>query len=80
MVFSEELEVGRRVWYWKDFEVFELSLVFLHLVTRICTHSSTRHEDRHDWSYVRFTFVFERESFEFGAYDIMHDLSEMSFG
>ena len=29
------------------------------------------------WS---FTFVFERESFEFGAYDIMHDLSEMSFG
>ena len=26
---SEELEVGRQIWYWKDFEVFELSLVFL---------------------------------------------------
>ena len=60
--------------------VFGLSFGFLHLVTRICAYNSIRHEDRHDWSYVKFTFVFERESFEFGAYDIMHELSEMSCG
>ena len=32
------------------------------------------------WSYVSFTFVFERKSLEFGAYDIVHEASEMSFG
>ena len=76
---SEKLEVGRQTWYWKDFEVFGLSLVFLHLVTSTCDHNSICHEDRHDWSYVSFTFVSERKNFEFGAYDIVHESNEMSF-
>ena len=139
---SEELEVGRQIWYWKDFEVFELSLVFLlfflararclsaglrylrltrpprhdrgpvpggnrsaasclctvlrralyhyatrsplslvflHLFASICDYNGICHEDRHDGSYVSFTFISERRNSEFGSYDIVHESNEMSF-
>ena len=54
-------------------------MIFIHLVTRICAYNIICHEDRHDWSYVSFTFVSERKSFEFGTYDIEYELNEMSF-
>ena len=34
----------------------------------------------HIRSYVKFYFRFQRESLEFGTYDIVHEASEMSFG
>ena len=42
--------------------------------------SSICHEDRHDWSYMSLFVVYERQSFEFGSYDIVHEFREMNFG
>ena len=64
----------------KTLKSLDWVLVFLHLVTRICICNIVCHEDRHDWSCVSFTFVSERKNFELGAYDIVHESNEMSFG
>ena len=55
-------------------------MVFLHLVSRIYVNSMC-HEDRHDWSYVRVLLPsLNGRGFEFGAYNIVHESNEMSFG
>jgi len=78
--------VIQRTGNWKTSLILErlwslwIKFGFVHLVTRIYLCNIACHEDRHDWSYVSFTFVSERKSFEFGAYDIVHELNEMSFG
>ena len=86
MVYPKNWKLEDKFSTGKTLEVFGLSLVFLHLVSRIDITTVyvmeivySRYALTQIWSYMSFTFVFERQSFEFGTCDILHESSAMSF-